>query len=116
MLVVSRNPANLKLLRESLEDLVGDVETSRELPRDPEEARGRAGLVILDLDGFGPDAWDVCGRLVEDERIVIVVTKVRSIEIQQEALFHRVRMVLEKPLNLSNLRAIIRTIHDEAQG
>lgn len=112
MLAVARNPANLKLLAESLEGYDRTVRTAS----DPEELEGAAGwadeleLALVDADGYGDQVWALVEALVDEDVPVIVVTKVRDEGLQKKALFHNATLVLEKPLRPGNLKAVIKSL------
>lgn len=112
MLAVSRNPANLKLLVETMMEVGGDVTALSELPDEGELARlvESSSIALVDIDGFGEEVWGLCDSFVKADRPVIVVTRVRDGPMQQAAVFHRVTTVLEKPLNRSNLKAMVSTL------
>lgn len=112
MLAVSRNPANLKLLAETMMEVGGEVTALSELPDEGELARLVEGssIALVDIDGFGEEVWGLCDSFVEADRPVIVVTRVRDERLQEAAVYHRVTTVLEKPLNRSNLKAMVSTL------
>lgn len=111
MLLVARNRRNLSLLEEVAADAAEEIETVStpselgELPRE----RGEHRLALVDVDDYSEEVWAMIERLTDAGVRVIVLTRLRGSEVQSQALFHGVSLLLEKPVRRQNLQAIVRT-------
>lgn len=114
MLAVAAKRANLQLLEDFLSetgldvDIVSDPSDFEAIldPDDPPE------FALVDVDGYGPEIWELVGRLNELDVPVVVLTLYRTQQIQKATLAHPVRSVLEKPVRKAQLEAIVETLTD----
>ena len=116
ILAVDRNRCNLELLNQLLEKegyalfRVSDLEEfdailTRKAP---------LGIALIDIAGFDPRIWERCEQLNQSHvPWVLMAPQSRFPAFQQEGLRHGARSVLEKPLNFSALRDLIRGALEE---
>ncbi len=107
ILTIGQNQRNLELLVELLDSEGYEAHRATSLETQL-PAHDGVDLVILDLDGFGPDVWSACEQVTSQSRAaVLVLAGNRLCAVREEAAKRGVDAVIEKPLEKQELRARI---------
>lgn len=117
ILVVDRNPHNLRLLTQILDGNGFRTISVHDLAQfDAAIAQPAClALALVDIDGFDAAIWERCRRLHESQVEVLLVVGRRAIPFVQAPCVHcGVRTVLAKPLSPKLLARMVRDLIEEA--
>jgi len=115
IVALESNHSNLELIRQFLEKegfQVLGLTSMDELDTILEEGEA-FDLALLDLTGYNRSIWDRCERLRKGGTPFLIISPRQSADIQKESLTHGAKAILVKPLAVSELVGLIRSLLGE---
>lgn len=115
VLLVSRNPQNVRLVETTLqlEGYAVAIATSVEEFAGRVEADERTRLALVDLTGFDARIWPLCDRLREASTPLLMLAARKNPAIETTGRSHGAASVLEKPVGVRDLVNLIKAMLEE---